>query len=381
MAIELGYTVRILVSEYRKDNLIHFKEAFNRYGIENLIELQDYLIPSSKVWRITKGILLTGLHFNLFFYLIAYCKEKKGFRISNIYEFLFFIRYRNIDIFHIQYGTNKNPLDILKKINFIQAKLIVSFHGHDCYFPIHETIQKEGYYDNLFKYGDYSIANTPFLKELILNLGAAPEKVELIPAGVDTEKFTPGKKVDKGFINLLTVGRLDELKGQEYGVEAVKILLEKGFKVHYNLVGTGTRLNYLERKVKDLGLSKYVSFLGPLSQEEVVGILQESDIFLMTSITDSNGMAESQGLVTAEAQSCGMPVVAFSSGGVKYTLMDGETGFLVREKDVSHFAECLAHLIDNKPLRVEMGVNARSFILSNFSRNVIKEKWRLIYES
>jgi colanic acid/amylovoran biosynthesis glycosyltransferase len=119
--------------------------------------------------------------------------------------------------------------------------------------------------------------------------------------------------------------------------------------------------------------------LGKRNQEEISRVLPMQDIFLMTSITDPKYGVESQGLVTAEAQACGLPVVAFDSGGVKYTFIDGETGFLCKEKDIECYTEKIELLIRNDSLRKKMGIDAVQFIEREYSENSILNKWRNIY--
>ena len=90
-------------------------------------------------------------------------------------------------------------------------------------------------------------------------------------------------------------------------------------------------------------------------------------------------MKESQGWVSAEAQACVLPAVAFDSGGVKYTLIDGETGFLCKEKDIECYTEKIELLIRNDSLRKKMGIDAVQFIERKYSENSVLNKWRNIY--
>ena len=99
----------------------------------------------------------------------------------------------------------------------------------------------------------------------------------------------------------------------------------------------------------------------------------------MTSITDLNLSAESQGVVTGEAHACGLPVVAFDSGGVKYTIKKNQTGFLCPEQDISCFVSKIEILINDASLRSQMGRNAREYVLKKLSNKSIEEKWNKIY--
>ena len=120
--------------------------------------------------------------------------------------------------------------------------------------------------------------------------------------------------------------------------------------------------------------------LGARDQSEVKKLMQESDVFLMTSTYDECGRRETQGVVTAEAQACGLPVVAFRSGGVPYTIEEGKTGFLAEEKNVAEFTHHLRKLCMDNTLRKKMGRTARKFIEANFSNTELAKKQISLYE-
>ncbi len=376
----MGYNVKILVGDLLDFNSSSQKELFLKYNLSEKIIIQDYKIPTNKVYRVLKGFFLAVSHINLFFYIIKYYRQYSKFSFTYLYELIFFSQFREVENLHVQFGTNKHPIDFLKMIGFLKGKLIVSFHGHDLYFPINGRIDDKDYYKNLFIAGDYFIANTPYLKKNLLSLGAEEDKIRIIPVGVDDKYFKPKKHKElSDYISLVTVGRLETFKGQKLGVECVKNLILKGCNIRYTIVGNGREYNNLNKLIKTHGLDDKIFLTGAKNQADIKAILLNSDIFLMTSITDPNYGVESQGLVTAEAQSCGLPVVAFDSGGIKYTLEDGETGFLCKEYNLDCYTDKLEMLINNPELRNTMGANARKFISTNFSQNSLNKKWDKIY--
>ncbi len=180
-------------------------------------------------------------------------------------------------------------------------------------------------------------------------------------------------------IKLITVGRLDELKGQRYGIEVAKILKEKGYDFKYTLIGKGRNSAELQELISDYKLENHVYMEGEKSQTQVRDFLQSNDIFLMTSVLGKGNSREGQGLVSAEAQACGLPVVAFDSGGVKYTVQNRVTGFLVPERDVNAMTSAIEELVQNNILRKKMATKAREFISENFSYTGIAATWCEIY--
>tara|TARA_R100000935_G_scaffold7556_5_gene15985 strand:- start:14320 stop:15564 length:1245 start_codon:yes stop_codon:yes gene_type:complete len=379
-AIKLGYEVKILVGEAGDPVSNSNNELFSKYNLSDKILIEDYDVPKNKMNRYFKGILLFLKNISNLILLIKYYNLHNQKGLLPLFEFNFYNNFRKIHAIHIQFGTNKHPVDLLKRIGFLKGKVIVSFHGHDLHFPINGHIQSMGYYDNLFETSEHLICNTLFLKLKIKSLGASSKKIIVLPVPVDTLMFKPDTlKSIKRTMRLITVGRIDELKGQIHGIRIVKKLIDEGYNVEYLIVGRGKYSEILRKEIDLLDLSDHVKLLGAQTPQEVLLWYQSSDIFLMTSITNELGMAESQGIVTAEAQACGLPVVAFDSGGIKYTLQEKVTGFLCPEKNLECYTEKLKILMDNPKLRNEMGENARKFIEAEYSEISVLSKWKELY--
>lgn len=379
LAIKLDYEVSILVEEVYDPGENANQELFREFRLEDKLILEDYKIPGTKLGRAIKAAGLIFRRPDLVGHLLRFYNksQRKGF--FAIFQFFFYESLNTYENIHIQYGTNKHPVDVLKKTGFLKSKVITSFHGHDLHFPIDNRIPSEGYYKTLFEVADALVCNTPFLKGKLQALQAPEQKIKTIPVAVDTAFFRPDNADRHDRLKLMTVGRLDELKGQEYGIETVHTLIKKGLEVEYIIAGTGEYEQRLKKLVRSLNLEDRILFKGKVSPEEVCNLLQQADIFLMTSITNKVGMQESQGLVTAEAQACGLPVVAFDTGGVKHTIKDGKTGFLCSEKDVKKLSAMIELLINDKALREEMGLNARRFIEKEYSEKSVMKKWQEIY--
>lgn len=360
------------------------QELIEKYQLKDKIILEDYKVPQQKFFRFLKAFILFIRNINHVEKLFSFVVSHRKLEIKNIYIFHFFSRLRrNFDIIHVQYGTNGKPLDLLKKINFFPPKLIVSFHGHDLFFPINGVIENNGYYDNLFAEADLLVANTQYLKDLLIELGAPETKLEIIPVAVDTDffkkKYSSNRVQEK--IKLITVGRLEFFKGQHLGISCIKILKERGYNIQYTLIGTGSRIQLLKQQVEDYDLNNEVILKGKMSQREIRDALQGKDIFLMTSITDPDYGVETQGLVTAEAQACGIPIVAFDSGGVKYTIENGTTGFVVPEGNIDAMVDKIETLLKDPELRMKMGEKALKFVEKKFSQNHLNTVWRKTYRS
>ncbi|MDT0643047.1 glycosyltransferase [Zunongwangia sp. F363] len=379
MAIKLGYEVKILVKDVLDFEKSMHVDKLKRYHIAEKIIHENYHIPNNKFFRLIKAVKISFSISN-WSKIISFFKLKSKFSLTWLYEIAFYNQFRKTDIIHVQYGTNVHPVDILKKAGLLKSKLIVSFHGHDAFFPINGFIENNGYYQHLFTGDNLVVANTPYLAEKIKGLGCSKENLTTIPVPVDIEYFHPDKNLVNGKeIKIITVGRLDPVKGHYVAIEFINRIRKKGLSITFTIVGEGSEYEKLKRKIAELTLEKTINLVGRKSQGEVRDLLNQSDIYLFTGIPVAEGRRETQGLATLEAQACGLPVLAFDSGGVKYTMKNGITGFLCAENDLNCLSEKL-QLLCNKNLRKKMGGEARKFVQEVYSQNEVKKKWKAIYK-
>lgn len=384
LIVELGFDLLIVVNHKNEYSTISQRDVIEKYKLlQRTVELKNY-------WRKT-GLKRGVKIFQLIFFNFNY----RAFGLLNPFKFGIkalsggaFLDYHDLKILnnypvvHVEFGYSITSLDRMKALGLLKSKLIVTFHGADAHFNSETKDQKKMYYDLLFKVGDYFTCNTEYLRNQLLQLGCPEDKLEVVHVPVDTEKFKPlkNKRESSDTIKLLSVGRLVKWKGHHLGIEVVNILRSKGLKVEYRIVGEGSEYNKLEKLISAHGLNNEVRLLGKLSQEEVLENMQKCDLFLMTSTSDDSGRRETQGVVTIEAQACGKPAIGFNSGGTKYTILDGESGFLCEEGNVHMMADKVQRLIEDPELRHIMGKRAIDFIGNNFSNRVISKKWSRIYD-
>ncbi|WP_138434667.1 glycosyltransferase [Winogradskyella algicola] len=378
--INKGYDVGVLTYKLKNFDKSSQPSNLSNNGIKDVTEIIDYKIPKNRFFRYIKGLIL---YFKYFKYnrLSAYASKKEHWFFQP-YLVNFFIKYSDADIFHIHFANAGLDIAAMKKLGVVKAELILTLHGFSVHYK--NELEKERLvttYQNLFQQVKYITVNSQYLLNKIINLQCDEVKLRIIPMGVDTDFFTSTNKksiIDKP-VKLLSVGRLIELKGHKYGIKSVKYLVDNGLLVHYTIIGVGREEKNLKQLVKDLSLESYVTFLGLKNQQELKEQYDKHHIFLMTSITDNQNRAEAQGLVTLEAQSMGLPVVAFNSGGVKSTLTSS-TGFLVQEKSIRDFCDAITKLYNDDKLYSKMSINAQKFVHNNFSLRELTKSVVALYE-
>ena len=156
------------------------------------------------------------------------------------------------------------------------------------------------------------------------------------------------------------MGRLIPLKGHHLGIQVLANLLDKGLDVTYTIIGNGAQMQSLKDQVNTLGIQERVFFKGELSQKKIQELLPQHHCFLMTSVFDGE-RREAYGVVSVEAQSMGLPVIAFDSGGVSSTLDANRSGILVDEGDTSAMTEAVSRLIEEPVLFNKMSTEAQNF--------------------
>lgn len=198
--------------------------------------------------------------------------------------------------------------------------------------------------------------------------GTDPERVCVVPLGVDVDDFTPrstaATRARLGFEPsdrvVLYVGRLERLKGPETLVRAVAALMSRpGFDdVRVLIVGGDSGDGAGERDrvavlAHRLGIADRLQCLGPVPHDELADLYALADVCVVPSLT------ESFGLVALEAQASGLPVVAAAVGGLLDIVADRVTGYLVPGRDPADYADRLARILSDSSLRRTMGDNAR----------------------
>lgn len=377
-----GYQVIILTKKQLSVSQSSQKELLEKHQLLESINVVDFKIPKQKIRRRFLAFVLILKH--LKYWLRVNSKPiRERFSILP-FQLEFYRQFKNVSVFHVQFAMAGVELAKMKAIGVLPGNLITTFHGYDAHFKgVDELAHLQQRYKVLLAESKYLTANTSYLTKKVEQLGAEASKIQTIPMGVDLKFFKPTQEkqiLPNTKVNLLSVGRLVALKGFDYAIKSVKVLVDKGYDVQYTIVGLGAEKETLEQLIIDLKLTKQVFLLGAKHQNEIKQLLEKNEVFLMSSITDVTGRAEAQGVVTAEAQAMGLPIVAFKSGGVPYTVIDSKTGFLVLEKDTEAYAQAIIKIIDNPKLFKTMSKEARNFAMAHFSGEKLALDMMKLYE-
>src|SRR5208282_472630 len=149
-----------------------------------------------------------------------------------------------------------------------------------------------------------------------------------------------------------------------------------GVRGHLLLVGEGPLLKKLERQAFDAGAMDRITFLGRVSQEEMIGYFHAADVFVMPSIARS----EAFGIAQLEAMACGKPVVNTRlKSGVPFVSIDGETGITVPPCSPEAIAVAVNRLLDDPALRTAYGRAATRRVQNEFSLDMMVRRTIEVY--
>jgi len=205
---------------------------------------------------------------------------------------------------------------------------------------------------------DACIAVSHAMEAAFFRLGVSPRRVHFVPLGVDDDvpaaraapsenKFYTRFRDSPGF-KILYVGSLIPRKAVDVLIAAHGILQHRGYPVACAIVGSGPAEAALRRLAKEGGVDEPM-FAGPSPHMLIPHWLKAADVLVLPS------RSEGRGMVLVEAMALGVPVVASDIPGPNELIRSGENGFLFPFGDSAALADCLAWLIDNEQLRLEMG--------------------------
>lgn len=187
-------------------------------------------------------------------------------------------------------------------------------------------------------------------------LGIGKAGISIVHPGVHLEDFVPAdQKADRPTI--LYLGRLKAYKSVNVLLQAFRSVIAERLEAKLLIAGDGddeTNLKRLAFETLRLGTDR-VEFLGRVSEEEKKKLLQNSWMLVNPS------MMEGWGIVAIEANACGTPVIASDVPGLRDSVKNPHSGFLVPYGDTNAFAEKMLLLIRDRELRSSMNIGARKW--------------------
>jgi len=214
--------------------------------------------------------------------------------------------------------------------------------------------------------------NSEDYRKCWIDRGISPERLKILPRGLDTRLFTPARRdrkfwSDRGLradeVGMLFVGRISKEKNLDTLVAATRRLADDKVPIRPLFVGEGPYLADMKRLLPD------AIFTGYLRDEALADAYASADFFVFPSTTDTFGN------VVLEAQACGLPAIVSDVGGPRDLVHHGRDGFITHALDVGELAEAIRRLASDPGLRERMGAAARLRVASRDWADAFEMFW------
>jgi len=221
---------------------------------------------------------------------------------------------------------------------------------------------------------DTVFVNSEQYRKCWIDRGFAPEKLKILPRGLDTDLFQPARRdptywqrfgANGSSVRLLYVGRISREKDLDVLAAAYDKVRAAGQPVQLFLVGHGPYSETLAEASPD------AVFLGYLTGEPLAKAYASADIFVFPSTTDTFGN------VVIEAQASGLPVIVSDVGGPKELVEDGVNGLVTKARDVEDVARAITLLANDQKMRTRMGEKARQSVVDRSWPGAFQKFWHM----
>jgi len=368
--IDLGHHVEIFaLNEPDKENL---HQEVGKYKL--LEKTHFFRIPKSILKKLFKACaIIVKYLFKQPSVILRCCNISRHWRkISNLSIFLHVEPFldRKFDVIHCHYGIIGYEFLFLKDI--LKKSYMTSFHGYD----VSAILKRHpNLYDELFQKADVLISNSDFMKNRLIQYGCLAQKIEVVRYGINLKDIRPNlenKSIPNGTIKILSIARFVEKKGLHFSIPAISNLYKRYPNIEYSIIGDGVMRKDLEELIDRLDANDYIKLLGWQERQNVKKYLAQSDIYVLASVTAQDGDMEGVPVSILEALAFEKPVVATRHSGIPEAVVDGQSGFLVPERDVDALSEKIERYITSPQQMHENGACGRKFIEDhyNISRSI-----------
>lgn len=232
---------------------------------------------------------------------------------------------------------------------------------------------------SLLKEADKIIITQPNYLHSSLYLEDYSDKIEVIPNGVDVEKFKP-INITKEKNTLFFLSLLDEFhkyKGLDYLLKALIKVKKEIPDIKLIVGGKGVLLDYYSDLTEKFGLKDNVEFHGFIPDEKIVEYYNKCNVFVLPSISSKQ---EGFGIVVLEALACETPVISTEIVGVAADVEKSDSGIIVPPKDVDELADAIIKMLSDDHKLKKMGKNGRIFVEKSYTWFKVAKMMENVYK-
>jgi glycosyltransferase involved in cell wall biosynthesis len=267
--------------------------------------------------------------------------------------------------------------------------LVISLHGSDVYVAERHAIAGR-VAGHAFSRAGWVTACSADLRSRALRLGADEQRSDVVPYGVDADRFRPDPAVradvraslgiGEATPMVFAAGRFVRKKGFEYLIDAIARLATRAdSRVMLVMGGDGDLRDEFVARARDAGIAERVRFVGLLSQDAVARHFAAADVIAVPSVRDDSGNVDGLPNVVLESLASATPLVATPAGGIASAVDHDRTGMLVPERDSEALAAAIDELLASPEKRRALGESARADVIERFGWARAAERFEHAY--
>ncbi len=282
---------------------------------------------------------------------------------------------RNLRHIHVHMANNGAAVALLACIIDPRLSYSLSIHGSAEFFDVHRLNLREKTQRATFV---RCISNFCKAQVMAWSNPGTWDRFHVVHCAVDPDVLTPlpsRKELGEGSsLRLITVGRLDPIKGYPLLLDALTKVVKTNANVHLTMVGSGPLEQLLKDKVTSLSLSNSVSMPGAISAEKLPDVLNDHDCLIVSSFM------EGVPVVLMEAMSKGMLVISTAVGGVPELVTHNQNGLIITPGSVDSLANAILDLAHRREPLDAMRAAARDTIVREFNVHHQGEQMQALFE-
>lgn len=265
--------------------------------------------------------------------------------------------------------------------------LVTTLHGYDVAFSRQRMLLSGRLSwmryalqcQRLAQHGALFLAVSEAVRDRAIGRGLPPERIRTHYLGVDLNRFGPGRQAREPEL-ILHVGRLVEKKGTAVLLEALARLRTARPDARLVVIGEGPERPALEQRAAELGVGGVVQFTGAEAPEAVADWMKKAWVLAAPSVTARDGDAEGLPTVIVEAAASALPAVGSDHAGIPEAILEGQSGFIVPERDAGTLAARLGQMLGDPELQERMGSAARRLAQERFDASRQMRRLEEIYD-
>ena len=242
-----------------------------------------------------------------------------------------------------------------------------SFTGHAA-----DLFRERSAFKDKIRRAEFIGCISEFHRQLYLEHGARPEQLEIVYCGIDTDHFSPRRRVrpEGEPFHILSSGRLVAKKGFPVLIEACKIMAARGFDFRCTIGGSGPDEAMLRKLVSDAGLDNVITLTGEaIKQEDIPTFMEAGDVYTLACVWAKDNDVDGLPQMLMEAMACGLPTVSTNLVGIPDLIRNEDTGLLVEPGDAEALADALMRMEQDPDLATGLAEKGRAHLIEAFDIN------------